>query len=136
MDINSPAYAAFYKQIWTFYLLTLTFPSKSKFTDIFLLFVFCQYNSSLRPDSFRTDPAGLCLSQGHSSVILLVQFWDCLFFPSPQPEGKCNAPNTPHPETDTKTILQSLIHVRRTGALNYKIKPAAHESIKLKYKIQ
>lgn len=82
------------------------------------------------------DSRGFFVSQGHSSadVILLVQFWNCLFLFLSSARGQCNAPNPPHPGTDTKTVLQSLIHVRCTGALNNKIKPAAHESIKLIYK--
>lgn len=74
--------------------------------------------------------------RGTTGVISLVRFQNCLFLFPASAGGHCNAPNTPHQETDTKTILRSPIHVMCTGALNYKIKPPAHESIKLKYRTQ
>lgn len=109
---------------------------------------FCHENATHHSllTQFWQSCGKFCVSQEHikhgrcfmvrASVCLFVQFWCCLFlffFPSSQPEG-----NVMHPILCIQNLKQkrSPMHVRCSGASKYKIKPAAHESSKLKYKTQ
>lgn len=116
---------------------------KSNITEIFLVYIMIFVRITLHSVLTHLEDAGL------HRVLYLTGAQQCRrYFVGPilelfisfsflQPEG-----NVMHPIhliqklIQTKTVLQSPIHARCTGALNYKIKPPAHESIKLKYKTQ